>query len=331
MSSGLALSAPTSIDLGFDLYVEIAGAAAKVRVDSAAGLPFLERLFGPVRTEPRVGVDAAVEVFLREPTPRIRLSFAGEPCDLSDMFERPGWQRFVREPDAHRVLYRDTVESDRASLEILNGELIVLRPGTWPLYVQIAFLWMALKYYPVINLHAAVSAVQGHALVFLGPSGSGKSTLSWALHAAGADYYGDEWAFFSLPDYRLHTWERSVCLRPGGIEALGSPFEAPQWFENKPGDPKYSAQLRRPEARCPEDRVSLFFMDGFAEQPALVSLRKSEAIRWLIRGMGHGDPDLAPRLEAAAGLVDRYPCWRLRVGPPEETAAQLARYARQSG
>ena len=55
---------------------------------------------------------------------------------------------------------------------------------------------------------------EGETVAIIGHNGSGKSTLSWALHRAGADYFGDEWTYFTLPSYELHVWERAPSLRP---------------------------------------------------------------------------------------------------------------------
>lgn len=53
------------------------------------------------------------------------------------------------------------------------------------------------------------------------------------------------------------------------------------------------------------------------------------AARRLLQGMGYGDPSIAALLDVAADLVNHFRCWRLSVGPPDQTAAMLAQYARE--
>lgn len=267
----------------------------------------------------------------------VRVSFLGErPCigcwspggpqNPLSLLQGPEWKRFRPLPSGRsgdEIDYEDTEVGPGATLRRSAAGVEVLREGYWPLYVQLALLGLALREQPVITLHAATCAYRGTALVFVGPSGAGKSTLCWALQQAGAEYYGDELAFFSLPEYPLWPLPHRLALRPGGAGALGLDPGAEGWYEHRDGDPKRAMEVREPAQACPAERVCLFLLGGFAERPEIRSLPGGEALRRLLRGMGARDAGIGTRLELLAGLLERYPCRELRLGRPAETAEQL--------
>jgi hypothetical protein len=313
--------------------VELAGWRCVVEAalpDAAERLAEIFGAYGEAGFEAASGT-ADAEIAVRPDAagfPRFRLTGRGRAYCSSELTAGPDWKRFVPVPHPSRRLFAELRAGEAPVLEELPGELLLLRPELWPRYVQLGLLWLLLRERPVVGLHAAVSAVAGHALVLVGNSGTGKSTLSWALGRRGADYFGDECAFFTLPDHHLHVLMRELRLRPGGLAALGSPLDAPAWFEVRPNDPKCAAPLPPPARPCPRDRVSFFFMDGFAPAAALRPIRGRDAVQRLMAGMVYREPSVMERLEVAAALADRYPCWSLAAGPPAETAALLAAYAR---
>lgn len=306
-----------------------AGWRCGLAANTEEGLRLLERLFGRYRCEGGTAPLSDIEVWLEAGSaPRLRLLRGGRPCDFRELLAGPEWRRFAPVPHSGGALYSDALFGSAPVIEARGGAFHVLQPERWPLYAQLAFVWLLLQEAPVVNLHAAVSALEDRALVLLGPSGAGKSTLSWALHQQGADYYGDEWTFFTLPEYRQHVWRRSLFLRPGALEALDAPPESPIWQEAKPGDPKCALAMPEPLRPCPPDRALFLFLDGFAETPCLAPMPGGEAARRLLCSMGYGDPSLMARLEVAAGLVNHAPCWSLTQGKPAETAALLHAHAR---
>ena len=182
------------------------------------------------------------------PLPRLRLVREGRPVDFSPFLTGPGGKRFVAVPHPTRLLFRDqAVGEDEPIVELLGGEVHILRPDLWPFYAVHALTWRMLCEAPIAALHAAVCAVEGVALVVAGPSGCGKSTLCWALARLGADYFTDECAFFDLEDHRLHVLPGRAGLRPGGVALLESPPEGVVWSEAKPGDPKFSPDMPAPK------------------------------------------------------------------------------------
>lgn len=318
---------PRSIDVdGF--WIRLAGWSCRLTADCAAGREALAACFAAMAGPPSPPARSEIQVRVARPgAPRFRVLADAVPCPLGELARAPEWKSLTPVPHPHRRLYADRALGEEPVLEALGDETAVLRAELWPLYVFLSAVWLMLRQAPVVSLHAAVAAAHGCAIVLVGPSGSGKSTLALALHRRGADCFGDEWAFFRLPEGRLHTLPRDLRLRPGGLAALGMPCDVP-WREVRPGDPKCVVPLRRPRRPCPADRVALFLLDPLAARPAIHPLSGGEAVRRLVRVMGSGDPSVGGRLEAAAILVNRYPCRALAPGDPDETAALILEQTR---
>nr|UXE44308.1 hypothetical protein Hi04_10k_c1889_00029 [uncultured bacterium] len=305
------------------LYAGLAGWNCWLTADTPAGRDMLQRTFRSCQSDQPARVSSGICVSVRTPgPPRLRLISGGRGFTLDQLMRGPEWKRFARLPHPSRNLFVDTILGGEPALEITGGELLVLQPDRWPIYAQMGFLGLLLHECPCVSLHAAVLASNGTALVLIGSSGCGKSTLSWALHERGADYFGDEVAVFTVPQYELYVLSRELYLRPDGLCRLESP-PGGDWHEMKPGDPKCVVTPPPPRAPCPRDRAVLFFMDGFSDEPELNPLGGGAAARRILRSMGCRDESIGARLELAAGLVDRYPCWSLIAGPPEVTATAV--------
>jgi hypothetical protein len=143
----------------------------------------------------------------------------------------------------------------------------------------------------------------------------------------GADYFGDDCVFFTQPDYRLHVCHHDPRMRPGGVNALQLAHTSADWYQAKPNDLKCSVELPEAQRPCPQERITLVFMDGFAARPQLRSIRGGDAVRRLVRGISYGSPALFARLEAATELINRSRCFCLDVGSPQDTASLLIDYA----
>ncbi|HLK59093.1 MAG TPA: hypothetical protein VKU00_21205 [Chthonomonadaceae bacterium] len=329
-----ATAAATPLPQAHRLCIEIAGCRFWLEVDTLEGRERLEQVWQ--RYVAPAGADAPCGIRIQlsgTETPCIHVESKGRLVDIAEFFIGPEAKRFERVEHPTHTLYRDTVYGGAPVLESREGKGLVL-PGSawsssgWAYFVLLLVMWRMLREYPVLTLHGAVSSAAGLALVLVGPSGAGKSTLSMAMAQQGATYYGDELAFFTLNDRHLHVWRRDLYLRPGGVQALGSAPEDFTWAESKPNDPKCVMTLQEPERPCPRNRVQFIFMDGFAEKAALHPLEGGEAARRLLKGAAYGDPSVVARLEAVSALVNQYPCWRLAVGKPSQTAALLLAHAR---
>jgi hypothetical protein len=275
-------------------------------------------------TPPTSGVFARVD---DGPRPYLTLILDSKIVDPSLMFAGPEWKRFTRIDNPNKHQYADTSLGSEPMLEVRDDELIVLQPEYWSLYLFLAHAWLLLQSRRLVGLHAATAAVGDRALVLAGASGAGKSTLTLALQEAGAECYGDEWAFFRLPDHHLFPWPGRLHVRPGGIAALGAkPLGL--WREHKPGDPKCEVELPKPARPCPPDKAVLFFLDGFADKPQISEIGGADTSRRLLQGILYADPAAFARLEIAAELVNTYPCALVKVGKPAETAQKLIEYVR---
>ena len=179
------------------------------------------------------------------------------------------------------------------------------------------------------SLRAAVTAVDGLALVLMGRR-IGKSTLAWALHAQGADCFGDEAAFFTVPDHQLHVMPRDLSLRPDGLRRLPSPPAAHSWFDARPGDPKAAVALPAALAGMPPGAGRAPLPRGVRRRAVAPPhrRRRSGAPRAALHEPTAETRPWASDFIFAADLVTRYDCWSLVVGPPEPTAALLLAAAR---
>lgn len=306
--------------------------ACRLDADTEEGVRKLRTSFRYARPDAGVPSDCAIRVELAERLePLLRISRRGRPLPLLEKLVGPEWKYLRPLPGSGRPVWANLVLGVEPALEQLDDDLRILQPRYWLVYAHLAFHGLLLVERPVFTLHAAVCGVSGRAVVLLGPSRSGKSTLSWALHERGGDLHSDEWAVVRESDFRLYPIRRDPSLRPGGVEALGRAREDHGWQEGKPGDLKCVLPPREPAASCPPDRVSLFFLDGFAQEAAVSPIGGGEAVRRVVAAMGYRGPSLAVRLDLAAELIERYPSHRLVVGNPHATALLVAETARRDG
>lgn len=315
------------------IYAGVAGLNCSFSSDTLDGRHAIKYAFSTLRTYPDVEPEFRISIFAADRQfPALQAASRNRICDLSDMLIGPEKvKRFISVGSPARKRFADTVFGEDAVLEIINGELVVLKPELLLLYAQLAFLWLLQSDFSLISVHGALLAVEERATVLVAPSGSGKSTLAYALAQQGAAYHGDEWAIFRQPGYEIYPWPRPLCLRPGGHEALGAPLESPDWCRIKPDDPKCKISLPEPAQPCPRDKASFFFLDGFTDAPKLSAMPGGEATRRLLQGMSCAEQSIGGRLEIAADLVNRYPSYRLAVGPPHETAALVMAHMRGQG
>lgn len=117
--------------------------------------------------------------------PRLRIISKGQPCHFPPPDGGSEWKGFVQTAHPYTTAYRYEPLGEAPLFEVRDAEVIVLRPQFWQVVARTMFAWLFIRERPVVNLHAAVSAIGDHSLVLIGSSGAGKSTLSWALHQQG--------------------------------------------------------------------------------------------------------------------------------------------------
>jgi len=81
-------------------------------------------------------------------------------------------------------------------------------------------LQVALGWRRHLLLHCSAVERDGRVLLMSGASGSGKSTLATLLALRGWRFLGDEFAFVSLEDGRIHPFPRASSLKNEAIAAV---------------------------------------------------------------------------------------------------------------
>lgn len=88
-------------------------------------------------------------------------------------------------------------------------------------YLEWAINWRVIaRRTEFLQLHAAVLARDGQAVVFAGPSGSGKSTLAAGLLARGWRYLSDEFALVDPATLHVHPFPKALCVKVGSFAVL---------------------------------------------------------------------------------------------------------------
>ncbi len=121
--------------------------------------------------------------------------------------ERP-WRRWVRPSVA---ISGDYWLPDAAPLPLEQG-LLAAEMG---MNLQVALGWRR-----HLLLHCSAVERGGRVLLMSGASGSGKSTLATLLAMNGWRFLGDEFAFVSLEDGRIHPFPRAASLKNQAIAAV---------------------------------------------------------------------------------------------------------------
>jgi HprK-related kinase A len=121
--------------------------------------------------------------------------------------EKP-WRRWVRPSVA---ISGDYWLPDAAPLPLEQG-LLAAEMG---MNLQVALGWRR-----HLLLHCSAVERGGRVLLMSGASGSGKSTLATLLAMNGWRFLGDEFAFVSLEDGRIHPFPRAASLKNQAIAAV---------------------------------------------------------------------------------------------------------------
>ena len=184
-------------------------------------------------------------------------------------------------------------------------------------------------------VHCASLGMNNDGLLLAGPSESGKTTTSLHLAACGLTLFGDEVALIRLATNEIVPFRRTANLRPGPrTPALSAVVARFAGGHELPLDDEGVATLRIgelfPDSQArPVSLNAAFFLAGFAHQPSLAPFRPTlydlDAFSVLsgneIATLWGLPPNRrALRLLAVKRLLERLPCWRLKVGAPRETA-----------
>lgn len=192
----------------------------------------------------------------------------------------------------------------------------------------------------LVAVHSASLGRNNAGLLLAGPSGSGKSTTSLHLAARGLTLLGDEVALIRLATNEIVPFRRTAHLRPGPrTPELSAAVARLAGGHELPVDEEGVTTLRIGELfpglqTRPASLRAAFFLAGFADHPSLAPFRPTlhdlNAFSVLAGNeiatlWGLPAERRALRLLAVKHLLDRLPCWRLKVGAPVETAERIER------
>ena len=183
-------------------------------------------------------------------------------------------------------------------------------------------------------VHGASLCVGDSGIIISGHSHSGKTTTALHLAARGHRLLGDELAVLRLASGELIPLARALHLRPGPRtealatalapfkEATGAATDA-EWTGTIPIGALFPNSWSRPPRL-----QAFFFLSGFADQPSTVRCHpglQGDELWCLANDMINSSWGLAAerralRLVVLGALLARVPCWRLTVGPPDQTA-----------
>ena len=174
------------------------------------------------------------------------------------------------------------------------------------------------------SMHAAGIALGGAAAAISGDSTAGKTTTLLACARAGFKVYSDERVL--LRDGVVHPFLRQCTVREGGrARLLAAPFQDELASQLVRGGPLSLRTVFGTEALAgPIPLRALFVLDGYAErarvEPATFAHALASVGRWFdTRGMH------LERLARASTLVKSLKCFRVTLGSPHESAAELRR------
>lgn len=197
----------------------------------------------------------------------------------------------------------------------------------------------------LLAVHAASVVTSFGALLLAGPSHAGKSTTALHLAARGNVLLGDEVALLQPASNKVLPFHRTANLRQGprGKELLAAIGRVPGDYEvTDEGELVRKLRIRDlfPHLQAKPEKVSaVFFLDGFSDQPALVPFEPTLddmagygilagneiATLWSVAPARR-----ALRLISLKHMLQSIPCWRLRVGPPNETCEVIERTMERS-
>ncbi len=193
----------------------------------------------------------------------------------------------------------------------------------------------------LLAVHGASLQMRDAGMVIVGGSHAGKTTTALHLAARGHTLFGDELALIRLASREIVPFRRTLNLRPGPrAPELAAVLERAGDREKLAVDdewvgPHWIGDLFPGSSPCPASLQAVFFLDGFANRASLapfrLTLHDTDVVNWLAQpAIAYCSWGLAPerralRLLALRQLLARVPCWRLKVGPPAETAQLIER------
>ena len=312
--------------------------------DHDALLEQLDAFYGDCRDSPPASGDAGIRC-LATVLPGSRLvclSFEGpqvpDPLESARSAQRmvrrpqyvevagpmPGWRWLVRTEEENRFLIAGNGRTVLVNLEEADAEFVaecivgvVQRAQTGVLF-----------------LHAASVGIAGAGALLIGPSRGGKSatalTLAWRGHA----FLGDDVAAVRLAAQELLPFRKSAGLREGPLARVLCDRLPPARLEAagiRRGQPRTLvrvSELFPASATGPLPLRFAFLLDGFADRTTITPYRAELLDVGRLRSVATETSSawgISPARDlmnflVVIDLLSRLRCYRLRLGPPEESA-----------
>lgn len=323
-------------------YYQFGDAVLHITYDTKRLFDMFEQRYGECAVPAPVAPDRPrVRCIVRQggQPPLLLLTFLeGAPRDPASAFLP---LRDTRIWDSPRTGWRLAGSADVPVLAACGTDVLIDLQQAWDLFPIEYLVNMTLMAQPeLLAVHSASLELNNAGLLIAGFSHSGKTTTSLNLAARGFTLLGDEVALLRLATNEIVPFRRTTNLRPGPrTPELSAAVERFAGGRDLPVDHEGVTALRIghlfPDS--PARPVSLnaaFFLAGFADHPSLVKFRPKlydlAAFGVLggnetaaLRGLRPGRRAL--RLLATKHMLDRVPCWQLKVGAPVDTAELIER------
>ncbi|MGI5835862.1 MAG: hypothetical protein ACOX87_05135 [Chloroflexota bacterium] len=178
-------------------------------------------------------------------------------------------------------------------------------------------------------IHAGVVASDGGGILLPGASGAGKSTLVASLSLSGFTYLSDEVAVLDRHSLAALPFQKSICLKEGGWQALTTAFDPPpSTLDARRGDGelvRYLAALRPHPA---EERLQIrhILLPDYRQgsRVGLTSISRATALAELARHSLNLARHGWSGVDALVGLVEGAACYRFTYCNLREAVATIS-------
>ena len=176
----------------------------------------------------------------------------------------------------------------------------------------------------LLTFHAAAVAIQGVAAAIAGDSGAGKTTSAIACARRGMGLYSDELCV--LRGGKVMPFARTLHIRTGGLQLLALDAIDGELMPVRDGvNVRISTLFGWRAIPPPAPLRAVFLLSGREEHPELRRVAWFDVAPALIRSMESNDATPLQRIARVLAVLREVECFRLVLGPPDETALLVRR------
>jgi HprK-related kinase A len=177
-----------------------------------------------------------------------------------------------------------------------------------------------------LQLHSAVLAYNGQAVILAGASGSGKSTLAAGLLARGWSYLSDEFALIDPGTLLVHPFPKALCVKAGSFDTVER-LKLPIWrrrhyvkaFKGHVGYISTRNIARQVQTTPCPIRFVLFPKYAEGTEARLLSIPRARAAFLLTQNVLNRHAVGGRAISALSDVVREARCLRLESGALDET------------